>query len=155
VKDNGKGMSPEVQAKVMDPFITDGIKHPHRKVGLGLPFLLQTSEQSGGGMSLSSEEGKGTVVKAWFDTSNFDTPPEGDLPGMFRMVLMFDGPKDFIIRRTRIVDGKPPLEYEVSKSELIDVLGGLEDTSSLVLLGQYLRSLEEDDAEEEGGASEQ
>jgi hypothetical protein len=35
-------------------------------------------------------------------------------------------------------------EYEVSKSQLTGALGNLEDTESLVLLGQYLRSLEEE-----------
>jgi len=49
VRDNGKGMTKEELARAVDPFVTDGVKHPHRKVGLGLPFLIQTAEQSGGG----------------------------------------------------------------------------------------------------------
>jgi nitrogen fixation/metabolism regulation signal transduction histidine kinase len=49
VKDNGKGMTKEELQRAVDPFVTDGVKHPHRKIGLGLPFLIQTAEQSGGG----------------------------------------------------------------------------------------------------------
>jgi len=47
-----------------------------------------------------------------------------------------------IIRRIRETAGDS-LDYEVRKSELIEALGDLEDTQSLILLDQYLRSLEE------------
>jgi hypothetical protein len=63
---------------------------------------------------------------------------------------MFAGPGEIVIRRSR--KGGPPqnargeaapdLDYEVRQTELADVLGDLEDVSSLVLLGKYLRSLE-------------
>jgi hypothetical protein len=55
---------------------------------------------------------------------------------------MFDGPDEVVIRRQR--DGETPLEYELRKSELADVLGGFEDAGSLALLGEYLRSQEEE-----------
>jgi len=145
VRDNGKGMTAEELSRALDPFVTDGIKHPHRKVGLGLPFLIQTAEQSGGGWDIQSEKGKGTTATAWFDTGNVDTPPLGDLPGMFRTILMFDGPDEVVIRRRR--NGEKPLEYEVRKSELVEALGGLEDAGSLAMLGQYLRSQEEEEEE--------
>ena len=145
VRDNGKGMTPDELGKALDPFVTDGVKHPHRKVGLGLPFLIQTAEQSGGGWDVKSEKGKGTTATAWFDTGNVDTPPVGDLPGMFRTILMFEGPFDVIIRRRRDDEESGALDYEVRKSELIEALGGLEDTESLVLMNKYLRSLELDE----------
>jgi hypothetical protein len=141
VKDNGKGMTEEQLQKAVDPFVTDGVKHPHRKIGLGLPFLIQTAEQSGGGWDVKSEKGKGTTATAWFDLNNVDTPPVGDLPGMFRTVLMFNGPAEIIIRRQR--GGDMPLDYEIRKTELSEALGGLEDVASLLLLKQYLCSLEE------------
>jgi len=138
VKDNGKGMTKEELSRAKDPFVTDGIKHPHRKVGLGLPFLIQTAELSGGGWDIKSEKGKGTMVTAWFDTGNVDIPPTGDIPGMFRTILMFESSAEIILRRI-----KPDDEYEIRKSELAEALGGLEDAGSLVLLDQYLRSIEE------------
>ena len=142
VRDNGKGMTEEELHRAIDPFVTDGIKHPHRKVGLGLPFLIQTAEQSGGGWDIKSEKGKGTTVTAWFDSGNVDTPPVGDLPGMFRTILMFDSKAEIVIRRKKLQNGAED-EYEVKKSELAEALGGLEDAGSLALLGEYLRSLEE------------
>jgi hypothetical protein len=146
--DNGKGMAPDELKRALDPFMTDGIKHPNRKVGLGLPFLIQTAEQSGGGWDVQSERGRGTTVTAWFDLRNVDTPPAGDLPGMFRTILLFEGPKEIRIRRSR-KGGEDQhahaLEYELCKSELLEALGDLEDAASLVLLSQYLRSMEEPD----------
>jgi hypothetical protein len=149
VRDNGKGMDKDELERAKDPFITDGIKHPNRKVGLGIPFLLQTAEQSGGGCDIRSHKGTansggGTVITAWFDLANVDTPPVGDIPGMFRTILLFAGPRDIVIRRT-LEDGARKIGYSVRKSELADVLGDLENAGSLVLLDQYLRSLETDD----------
>ncbi|GHV95143.1 ATPase [Spirochaetia bacterium] len=145
VKDNGKGMTKEELGRAVDPFVTDGIKHPHRKVGLGIPFLIQTAEQSGGGWDVQSEKGKGTMATAWFDTGNVDTPPIGDLPGMFRTILMFNGPADILIRRTLTREDGKETKYEVRKSELAEALGDLEDATSLILLDKYLRSLEDDE----------
>jgi hypothetical protein len=165
VKDNGKGMSPEGMKRAQDPFVTDGIKHPHRKVGLGVPFLIQTAEQSGGGWKMESVKAAdagassgvssnganhGTEVSAWFDVSNVDTPPIGDLSGMFRMVLLFQGPAEIVIRRVCEM-GERQIHYEVRKTELAEALGGdLEDTQSQILLDRYLRSLEVNDDENEG-----
>jgi len=181
--DNGKGMSGAGLDRAMDPFVTDGVKHPERKVGLGLPFLIQTAIQSGGGWRIisatadgewtvrsggigtdgitgkdsagkggadtggkvagvHSADASGTTVEAWFDLVNVDTPPVGDIPGLFRTVLLFSGPEEIVLKRSR-KGGNAELDYEVKKTELIEALGGdLEDVSSLVLLGQYLKSLE-------------
>jgi hypothetical protein len=139
VRDNGKGMTEEELKRAIDPFVTDGVKHPNRKVGLGLPFLIQTAEQSNGGWDIKSEKGKGTTVAAWFDLGNVDIPPTGDVPLMFRTILMFNSSAEIILRRRK--SGQD--EYEIRKSELIETLGGLEDAGSLMLLGEYLRSLEE------------
>ena len=152
VKDNGKGMSSEEQLLARDPFVTDGIKHPNRKVGLGIPFLIQTAEGAGGGWNMESkkkqgpDEPSGTEISAWFDLGNVDTPPVGDIPGMFRTVLLFNGPAEMVIRRVRETTPEKPegrIEYEIRKTELASALGDLEDTQSLILLDQYLRSLEE------------
>jgi len=71
-----------------------------------------------------------------------DTPPVGDIPGLLRTVLLFNGPAEMVIRRARQTPrGRD--EYEVRKSELADALGGLEDARSLMLLDKYLRLLEE------------
>jgi hypothetical protein len=148
VKDNGKGMDQDELERAKDPFMTDGIKHPKRKVGLGIPFLMQTALQSGGGWDLQSQKGQGTTISAWFDMTNVDTPPVGELPGMFRTVLLFSGPEEILVKRSLESEAKH-ISYEVRKSELLNTLGDLEDSSSLVLMDQYLRSMEEDENPED------
>jgi hypothetical protein len=148
VRDNGKGMDQDEIERAKDPFITDGIKHPCRKIGLGIPFLIQTALQSGGGWDLQSQKGRGTTVSAWFDMANVDTPPVGELPGMFRTVLLFAGPEEILARRS-LANGVRNVQYEVRKSELIGALGDLEDAGSLILMDRYLRSIEKDESEED------
>jgi len=76
IKDDGKGMSPELKEKVFDPFFTSS---SNKKVGLGLPLLKYEAESCGGFVVIESQEGKGTVVKIKFKKSHVDRPPLGDL----------------------------------------------------------------------------
>jgi len=60
VKDNGPGMTPEVKARVMEPFFsTKG----SRGTGLGLAVALKTIEEHGGEMTLDTEVGRGTTFR--------------------------------------------------------------------------------------------
>jgi hypothetical protein len=142
IKDNGRGMDKFELERAIDPFASDGLEGPPKKVGLGIPFLIQTALQSGGGYDLHSEKDKGTTVTAWFEVNNAETPPVGDLSGIFRTILLFESPREIIIRRSRR-DGDGELFYAVCKSELAGALGDLEDAGSMILLDRYLKSLEE------------
>ena len=139
IGDDGKGMDDREMARALDPFVTEGRKHPGRKVGLGLPFLKQAIDQSLGRFSLTSEKGRGTVVAFRFDKGQIDCPPLGDVAGSFLSMLCLPGGQEMTIVRTK-PDGSV---YELKKSELAEALGDLERGSSLVLLRQYLRSQEE------------
>lgn len=142
VEDNGKGMSGATLKKVVDPFYTDGIKHKNRKVGLGLPFVKQTTELVGGSFDIASEEGVGTKVSFSLAKENIDTPPIGDIA--LTLLSCFNYPGDFNLRvnRTYISQNGDKSEYAVSKEELIEALGSLEDIESLGLLKQFLVSQE-------------
>ena len=98
VRDNGKGMTAEELEKAKDPFVSDGIKHPRRRVGLGIPFLIQTAESTGGMWKIESRKGKGTEVKARFNLDNPDTPPVGDIPEMLRSAMLFGGSTEIVIK---------------------------------------------------------
>jgi len=76
VSDNGKGMSPEMVEKVLDPFVTS---RTTRKVGLGIPLLKQAAEACNGFLTLESEPGKGTKLTAKFQHSHIDRMPLGNL----------------------------------------------------------------------------
>jgi len=76
IKDNGRGMSPEVLAAVEDPFYTT---RTTRHVGLGIPLLKAAAEQAGGSFTITSTPGKGTKVRAEFEHDNIDRAPLGSV----------------------------------------------------------------------------
>ncbi len=143
IKDNGSGMTSDVLKKVLDPYYTDGIKHKKRKVGLGLPFLVQSVHESGGSFEISSKPNEGTLVKCSFDLCNIDTPPIGDICTTFLVLYCDPKAKELIIKR-EIKTSKGRGYYEYSKSELLDILGDFSTVSSLCLLRDFLKSQEED-----------
>lgn len=142
IRDDGKGMSPEVLQKATNPFYTDGIKHPKRKIGLGIPFLIQTAADTGSFWNIQSKEGEGTTVTARFDLTNIDTPPIGDVPLLFRQILTLPGSYEMQIIRKKNTK-TAGFEYSFLRSELADALGGLETAGDLALLLDFLQNQEE------------
>lgn len=139
VGDNGRGMDAATVQKALDPFWTDGEKHPGRKVGLGLPFLKQAAEQCGGGFAIASEPGRGTTVRFAFDLANVDAPPTGDVAGTLAALMAWPGEREVAVRREE--DGRA---YAVRRTELAAALGGLEDAGALALLKEFFSSNEQE-----------
>lgn len=139
VRDDGKGMDEATKAKAMDPFWTDGTKHRRRRVGLGIPFLIQSLELAGGSWKLDSEPGRGTEWSFGFPADGLDTPPLGDIPGFAISAMSFEGDYEFRLERREPARG---IDYAVSRSELAETLGGLDDAGALVLARAYLESHE-------------
>ena len=135
--DNGRGMDAETLAKARDPFWSDGRKHPHRKVGLGLPFLFQTAEMTGGAAEIESEEGVGTTVAFELDRRHVDLPPFGSFATAATMLLGYGFDGELTIERS--VDGRG---YSVDRSELREALGELDDAEGLALVRDFLESNE-------------
>lgn len=97
IKDNGKGMGKEFLKTVADPYATTRV---HRKVGMGIPFLVQNVEASGGEFEIDSEIGKGTVLKAAFGMRHIDRIPLGDIAGAVIMSVNMNPDKDFVYKHT-------------------------------------------------------
>lgn len=138
VRDNGKGMNRETQAKATDPFYSNGQKHA-RRVGLGLPFLLQTAEAAGGKASVESQEGKGTVIHFCAQAQHLDLPPLGDFAGTAAMMLTLMQSGEMKITRSL-----NEISYTLSRNELTHVLGELNKSGALTLLKTYAVSQEND-----------
>ena len=138
VKDNGKGMNSETQVKAADPFYSNGRKHAHRRVGLGLPFLLQTAEAAGGNAAIESQEGKGTVVHFRAQAQHVDMPPVGDFPAAAAMMLTLLPHGEL-----RIIRERSGQSYTLSRTELDDALGGLSSVENLRMLKTFIASQEE------------
>lgn len=93
IKDNGCGMTPEQIAAVEDPFFTS---RTTRKVGLGIPFLKQSAECTGGEFHISSKVGEGTRVSALYHTDHIDCMPLGDITGTVLTIITGHEDVDFV-----------------------------------------------------------
>jgi CheY-like chemotaxis protein len=109
ITDTGSGMPPEVLARALDPFFTT--KEPGRGTGLGLSMAYGFMRQSNGGLSITSEEGKGTTVTLFFPaTDNDSTMPRcapavrSDIPARGReTVLVVEDQPDIAALATAIL----------------------------------------------------
>ncbi len=117
VADNGCGMSGETIRKATDPFYTT---RTTRKIGLGLPFLIQNAEQSGGGVTIESEIGVGTGVRAVFMLDNIDCPPMGDLADTLMLLITGNPAIDTVL--TLACEGE---SFGISTADIKEILDGV------------------------------
>lgn len=141
IRDNGKGMDDKTLNRVQDPFFTDGVKHRHRKVGLGIPFIIQTTEMTDGYFHIKSVLGEGTELNIRFNLEHWDTPPMGNLVDMLVSAMTFDGDYEFIFQRE---SKYAKLEYTLNRHELLDILGDVTQVSNMILLKEFIESQELD-----------
>ncbi len=78
IEDDGCGMDAELLSRVQSPFATT---RTTRKVGLGIPMMMENCRLAGGDLHLESTVGKGTRLTATLDTKSIDCLPLGDLAG--------------------------------------------------------------------------
>jgi hypothetical protein len=115
ISDNGRGMSAEQVNSVTDPFYTT---RTTRDVGLGVPLFKLAAEQTGGGLKISSEPGKGTVVEASFITGHIDMTPIGDMNETIVLLITCNTAINFVYTREK--DGK---RFTLDTREVRGILG--------------------------------
>jgi signal transduction histidine kinase len=80
VQDTGKGMTPEVKARVFDRFESHTLGTRHRGVGLGLSIVRSFVELHGGRVDLTSAPGLGTTVTCVFPYEHHESPADRRSP---------------------------------------------------------------------------
>lgn len=130
IKDNGTGMSDEVIQLVTNPFYTT---RTTRRVGLGIPFLKMAANLANGDLEISSELGKGTIIKTWFELNNVNTPPLGDITETLFILMIHPEIKDLKYVHRYQMD-----TFEFSSSTIKDILDGVPFTEPSVMT--YLKS---------------
>ena len=104
VKDNGKGMNEDFLKTVDNPFITT---RTTRKIGLGISFLKEAAEITGGRVEITSEVGVGTTITALFVLSHIDRQPIGNIAETIITLVSLNPDIDFNFR------------YKVNEEEFI------------------------------------
>lgn len=115
INDDGCGMDEEQLERVIDPFFTS---RSTRKIGLGVPFLKQAAEASGGSFRISSEVNVGTRVFASFHTDHIDCMPLGDINSTIFSLVTTNEELNFVY--TYRVDQK---EFTLDTREIREILG--------------------------------
>ncbi len=134
IADDGCGMDEQTVRRVSDPFYTT---RTTRKVGLGIPFLQLAAAQTGGALQIDSEPGKGTTVKATFDTGSVDFTPIGDMPSTLATLIMGAPNVDFHFRHTT-----PDGEVVLNTDQLRATLGSevsLAELEVIAWIKDYMR----------------
>jgi len=96
VKDNGRGIAPEVMERIFDPFFST--KRPGEGTGLGLSVVHGIVRSCGGGIHVESGSGAGTDFRIYFPVSMQKAAERGEssepfLPrGAERVLFVDDDP---------------------------------------------------------------
>ena len=147
IRDNGCGMTPEQLAAVTDPFFTT---RTTRKVGLGVPFLKQAAELSGGSFVIESAPGEGTFMQAVFRTDSVDCMPLGDITATMHTLIVYNEQVHFVY--TYAADGHA---FTLDTDEFREILGDIsfqEAEISAYILQYLTENKAEADAAAEAGS---
>jgi len=126
VEDDGDGIAPEILPHVMEPFFTT--KEVGKGTGLGLSMTYGVIKAHGGTMVMSSEPGKGTLVKLQFPGIPAPAPGVDDdlpVPSLERLkVLLVDDEEDvrFLMQRMLEKAGVQQVQAVAGGQEALDAL---------------------------------
>jgi hypothetical protein len=117
INDDGTGMSEEMVAKVLDPFVTT---RTTRKVGLGLSLFSQAAQECDGNATICSEQGKGTRLKGTFQLSHIDLKPWGSMVETILTLVIGNPEIDFFYQHC-----KGNFQYTLDSAEIKRELEGV------------------------------
>lgn len=141
IRDNGSGMDETLLKKVTDPYSTT---RTTRRVGLGIPLYKMAAEQTGGGLEIESELGKGTILTATFGLSSVDRAPLGSVGDT--LMTLIGGTPDCEFTLDYRLDTNV---YRFDTREIKELLGEDELSDGEVLL--YLKAMIDENIENVNG----
>ncbi|KAB2959026.1 MAG: PAS domain S-box protein [Thermoanaerobaculia bacterium] len=115
VSDTGTGMSPEVRARIFEPFYTT--KEPGKGTGLGLATVYGIVRQSGGQIEVESEPGRGATFRIFlprFEGSALEAAPQpaaGGTAGIGERILLVEDEAEV---RSLVAEQLASLGYRVT-----------------------------------------
>lgn len=144
IRDDGCGMSEDTLKAVTNPFYTT---RTTRSVGLGIPLLKMSAEQTGGEVNITSKKADeknsahGTTVVARYNKNHIDFTPLGDVISTVTTLIQGHPKTDF--RFCHRKDGKEvTLETKALREILEDV--PLDSYDVIKWIEAYLREQYED-----------
>ena len=123
INDDGSGMSEETLLAVTNPFYTT---RTTRKVGLGIPLLILSAEQTGGEVKITSkvadaiDSSHGTRVVAHYYKNHLDFTPLGDVISTITTLIQGHPDTDFLFCHRK--DGK---EVSLDTRSVKEILEGI------------------------------
>ncbi len=100
IRDDGCGMTEDVLKSVTNPFYTT---RTTRNVGLGIPLLKLSAEQTDGSFEITSrtDDNHGTTVKAVFNKNHMDFTPLGDTVSTITTLIQGHPDTNFLFVHTK------------------------------------------------------
>ncbi len=143
--DNGCGMDEEMVKNVFDPFVTS---RTTRKVGLGIPLLVESSEATGGKVTINSKVGVGTTLTATFVIDHIDRIPLGDIamtmsttiashPDVNFVLSLSNGTDEFVVS-TAMIKETLGEDVPLNTIQIIDWLSGYIEENIKIIFGGIL-----------------
>lgn len=114
IRDNGRGMGEDQLVRIFDPFFTT---RNTRHVGLGIPLFKAAAERCNGDLTVISQLGEGTTLRATFQHSHIDRAPLGNMTGTLLAIILSGSCDVHYVHR---VDGR---EFEFHTADMRAELG--------------------------------
>ncbi|MCB9694815.1 MAG: response regulator [Alphaproteobacteria bacterium] len=120
VEDDGEGMTPDVLARVFEPYFTT--KGPGRGTGLGMATVHGVVEEAGGQIAVESEVGRGTWVRIRLRRTEGPAPERSSEPAATRL----DGVRVLLVDDDDAVRATVGGQLELLGAEVVAVASGWE-----------------------------